>query len=419
MVCQAVLPFLLLLSLSPGQVRSNLESEPFKVSLNELTQRMYNFLASEGKEENFVFSPLSLHQALTTLYFGATTNSKTEQELRTLLSGVASRNSLESYYESLTSTFRNQSSIKIGNSIWLQQSLTFKKKFVKDIEKILGSNTETVDFTNETTVDYINKWVHERTNGLIPSIVESLDPQTGLFIANALYFRGKWLYPFQETHLNGDPLTDTLFNLEDGNGTKISVPMMLSKSEDIGYGKISKFGVLAEVLHIPYISEQYRMKIIIPANKTQMPLNALEDFMTRNEENTEDNIFSMEFENEYPESVRVIMPKFKIHSEMEATDLLRKTGLTQIFKDAELDSLLDEDTPAGLAVSKVLQKSVITVDKEGTEGASATGIGLVLLSGSFGERIEINLDRPFIFVVEQVKDNIPILVGRVKNPGTD
>ena len=40
----------------------------------------------------------------------------------------------------------------------------------------------------------------------------------------------------------------------------------------------------------------------------------------------------MEFENEYPESVRVIMPKFKIHSEMEATDLLRKTGLTQIFK---------------------------------------------------------------------------------------
>ena len=70
-------------------------------------------------------------------------------------------------------------------------------------------------------------------------------------------------------------------------------------------------------------------------------------------------------------------------------------------------------------MSKVLQKSVITVDKEGTEGASATGIGLVLLSGSFGERIEINLDRPFIFVVEQVKDNIPILVGRVKNPGTD
>ena len=82
---------------------------------------------------------------------------------------------------------------------------------------------------------------------------------------------------------------------------------------------------------------------------------------------------------------------------------------------AELSNMLEED--AGLAVSKILQKSVITVDKEGTEGASATGVGLVLLSGSFGRRVEIDLDRPFIFVVEDRKDNIPILVGRVKNPG--
>ena len=40
----------------------------------------------------------------------------------------------------------------------------------------------------------------------------------------------------------------------------------------------------------------------------------------------------MEFENEYPESVRVIMPKFKINTEMEITDGLKKAGLTQIFE---------------------------------------------------------------------------------------
>ena len=79
--------------------------------------------------------------------------------------------------------------------------------------------------------------------------------------------------------------------------------------------------------------------------------------------------------------------------------------------------MLTENNSSRLAVSKVTQKSVITVDKEGTEGASATGIGLSFLVGLIGERIEINLDRPFIFVVEQVKTNIPILVGRVQNPG--
>lgn len=81
---------------------------------------------------------------------------------------------------------------------------------------------------------------------------------------------------------------------------------------------------------------------------------------------------------------------------------------------AELDAMLETELP--LAVSKIIQKSVITVDKEGTEGASATGVQLVLLSGSFGKHVEINLDRPFIFLVEDISQNIPLLVGRVSNP---
>lgn len=74
------------------------------------------------------------------------------------------------------------------------------------------------------------------------------------------------------------------------------------------------------------------------------------------------------------------------------------------------------DTNQPLAVSRIIQKSVISVDKEGTEGASATGVQLVLLSGSFGKHVEVTLDRPFIFLVEDISHNIPILVGRVKNP---
>ena len=76
--------------------------------------------------------------------------------------------------------------------------------------------------------------------------------------------------------------------------------------------------------------------------------------------------------------------------------------------------MLESNLP--LAVSKIIQKSVITVDKEGTEGASATGVQLVLLSGSFGKHIELNLNRPFIFLVEDISHNIPILVGRVADP---
>jgi len=407
----------LLLHLSNAAPEDETARQAFKNSVADLTQKMYISLASQGNQENFVFSPLSLHQALSILYLGATDNSDTDEELNTLLGGLASKPLLQENYERLSKFYQKQPSIKVGNSVWVKESFQLKKDFIKSVNKTLRATTENVDFTDGATMNHINQWVHDKTNGLIPTIIDSLDPQTALFIANALYFKDKWLYPFQEMHLNGQPLDDIYFNLEGNETEQIKVPMMLSKSEDIGFGTIGNeiFETLAEVIHIPYISGKFRMKIIVPDNRTEKPLETLEKFMEMNKDKIDGNVFSMKFKNEWPENVRVIMPKFKISSQMELSDWLKAAGVKQIFEGAELSNMLEED--AGLAVSKILQKSVITVDKEGTEGASATGVGLVLLSGSFGRRVEIDLDRPFIFVVEDRKDNIPILVGRVKNPG--
>ena len=69
-----------------------------------------------------------------------------------------------------------------------------------------------------------------------------------------------------------------------------------------------------------------------------------------------------------------------------------------------------------LAVSKIIQESVVKVDKDGTEGAAASGVELVLLSGSFGENVDITVDKPFIFIIEDTVNEIPVLVGRVNNP---
>ena len=84
-----------------------------------------------------------------------------------------------------------------------------------------------------------------------------------------------------------------------------------------------------------------------------------------------------------------------------------------MITDAELGNFGEGDP---IAVSSILHKAVVNVDKEGTEGAAATGVELVLLSGSFGEKIDVNVDQPFIFIVQDKKNNIPILVGRIKNP---
>ena len=44
----------------------------------------------------------------------------------------------------------------------------------------------------------------------------------------------------------------------------------------------------------------------------------------------------MKFKNEWPENVRVIMPKFKISSQMELSDWLKAAGVSQIFEGKKL-----------------------------------------------------------------------------------
>ena len=63
---------------------------------------------------------------------------------------------------------------------------------------------------------------------------------------------------------------------------------------------------------------------------------ALELSVTYDNVSTLGNVFSMKFKNEWPENVRVIMPKFKISSQMELSDWLKAAGVSQIFEGKEL-----------------------------------------------------------------------------------
>ena len=62
------------------------------------------------------------------------------------------------------------------------------------------------------------------------------------------------------------------------------------------------------------------------------------------------------------------------------------------------------------------QPHISQVRKEGREGAAATGEEISLFSAAFGEQKDIVVDRPFIFVVQDTKNKIPVLVGKITDP---
>jgi len=195
--------------------------------------------------------------------------------------------------------------------------------------------------------------------------------------------------------------------------------MMLTNNVDIGVGNLSLGGHNATFLTIPYINRQFEMQIILPNGDRSegKGLAILEDYIKENskrDKHNDHNIFQSPKQTfDDVEDVRLVMPKFSVSTKFDASKYLKSLGVNQIFKEAELEKLV---SGSQVAVSNILHKAVVKVDKDGTEGAAATGVGLVLLSGSFGRNLDVDVNKPFIFIVQDKKNNIPVLVGRVKNP---
>ena len=61
---------------------------------------------------------------------------------------------------------------------------------------------------------------------------------------------------------------------------------------------------------------------------------------------------------------------------------------------------------------KILHEAVVKVIKEGW--SAATRVELTLFSAGFQKYVLV--DRPFIFIIQDKVNNIPVLVGRIKNP---
>merc|ERR1711936_1199920 len=397
------------------RIPDNYYSKSLESAVGDFTQSMYvHMVDTSSVEENFVFSPLSLHSALTLLFLGTKDNSTTQEQLGAAMGIVNSRDLLTSSYKKIIDSYKDQSSFLYGNHIWVGKEFTLNPNYKELVTGQFGSEVSNIDFKQFAAVEKINRWVKKKTNNKIEKLVESFSADTKLFLANALYFKENWLEPFEDTDGKGNIFED-LFDT--GNGNKVKVPMLRQLSDKLIYGEIKTDDIYLEIVTIPYENEDFEMQIIVP--KTTKEFHIMESLMQLKEEQDDKKSFNLfkALKNEtydFIEDVDLKIPKFKVESKFDASEALKKLGAREVFTSgAELDNI---STDGPLGVSKVVHKAVVEVTKEGTEGAAATGVELVFFSASFGVQKRIVLDRPFIFIVQDKKNNIPILVGRVKNP---
>ena len=302
----------------------------------DFTQSMYLHLSQQPDVSNFVFSPLSIHSSLSMLYLGTTHGSNTSDELAIALGIINNRNFVKIAYNDLVKTYREEENFKYGNNFWVQNGFSVNSSFAKLVKDNMNSDVANLDFADAESVRRVNNWVANMTGGKIDNLVDSFSADTSLFIANALYFNEKWEIPFlSKDTVTGEKLRE-VFRTSDNRF--VNAPFIEQKSSRIGYEKINSSKSELEVITIPYENQLFEMQIILPKDVNGM--KRLESEMLLS--NTKDlnngnagffNIFtknSREEPDEFIEDVFLKMPTFKIKTDMDAAEPLRKLGVRRV-----------------------------------------------------------------------------------------
>jgi serpin B len=263
------------------------------------------------------------------LYLGTTNNSDTSDEIGKALGSIQNQKLLKLGYYNVVNTYCNEKNFLYGNAFWVQEGFRVKPAFIKTVEDNMDSDVETIDFGGSDSVPKVNAWVRQKTGGKIPNLVDSFDPQTALFIANALYFKEQWKVPFSRAHAQ---------RFQTPLGQKEKVPMIDITSNLITYEEIRISRQTVEVVTIPYDNELFEMVIYLPGKGNGMAqLEALMKLSQDSDQSPNHALYFNLFDgkhltqpDEFYDEVYLKMPTFKIKTDLDAAEPLRKMGVKKV-----------------------------------------------------------------------------------------
>ncbi|XP_019397973.1 PREDICTED: leukocyte elastase inhibitor [Crocodylus porosus] len=348
---------------------------------------------------NIFFSPISISAALAMILLGAKGNTKT-QMLKALHYDDAE--DLHSRFQSLTSDVNRHGApylLKLANRLYGEKTYIFLPDFLANTQKFYGASLAMVDFlhASDEAQKHINQWVEEQTEGKIPNLLSegSLNNTTRLVLVNAIYFKGRWGEKFEEQNTKEMP-----FHINK-NETK-TVKMMYQK-------KKFPFGYIRElecrVLELPYDEDELSMIILLP--------DEIKDDTTGLQQLEKQLTFEKLWEwtkpqNMQPIDVHVHLPKFKLEDSYDLKSDLSSLGFLDIFDSSKAD-LSGMSGAQDLFLSKIVHKSFVEVNEEGTEAAAATA-GIIALCMFMEEHF--TADHPFLFFIRHNPTQSILFFGR-------
>jgi serpin B len=280
--------------------------------------------------------------------------------------------------------------LSIANALWHQRGYPVAEPFVAAMRDRLGADVREADFAGDTAgaLREVNAWVARATRDRIREVLSTLPPITRVLLANAVYFKARWVERFFKGGTRLLPFTT-------GTGARVEVTTM-QVGAYFRYAKLSA----TEVIELPYTGGAISMYVLVPTLGGLAQLERVLDL---------DRVATALTERR----VTLRMPKFRVESSFMLGKILGELGIVDAFGPAADFTRVSSEP--GFALSDVVHKTFVDVDENGTEAAAVT-IPMLAGAGPPRDIVEMHVDRPFVFAIVDKPTNTILFMGRVEDP---
>ena len=387
-------------------------TEAQRVFANDNNQFTLNFLKTvndvDQSGKSFIYSPLSITYVLGMVNDAAV--GETEKELeQTLGFHEGGIKAVNDYCKKLIDGLPKvdeKVTLNIANAIFVNEYYTLKPQFEQDTQTYYDATAESLDFSSPQTLDHINGWCNDKTKGMIPTILDEVNPDMMSYLLNAIYFKADWASKFDQKNTKEED-----FSTEKG---KTKLPLM-HQNVLISYLKTDTYSSVI----IPYGSGLWNMTILLPEQG-----KTIDDVIKEVVESCVLNnhgwcLTGMNTFQGY--EVDLKLPRFETASDTDELDienglagLMQKMGIKLAFDSdfAEIPNMCE--VPVYIAMMR--QKAKIKVNEEGSEAAAVTVAGMMEMS-AISQPIEypkanFHANRPFVYVIREASSGVILFVGR-------
>ncbi|MBP3653306.1 MAG: hypothetical protein J6J78_09605, partial [Clostridia bacterium] len=327
--------------------------------------------------ENTVLSPQSLALAL-----GMAAEGAQGETLDEILAALGVQDVSEISAEKIEG-------IKDANAAFVASGLSLKPEYVEKLNERYGAGWFDMD---GDVVAKVNDWVKEHTDELIEELLsEAPAADIGMILVNALAMDADWAAPFSP-----EATTEEAFYAPGGD----VLVQMMHQTEFFDYAE--KDGM--QIVRLPYSTGNLEMWIALPP---EGGMHQLLEILAN------EGMFYLKSDAETREVI-LSLPKMDVSDDNTLADALKLLGVETAFAD-NADFTGISDTP--LCVDEILQKVRVQVDEQGTKAAAATALMVKEMSAMCPEEpVEMNVNRPFAFVISDGSTGSVCFIGAIENP---